>query len=100
MTNGLDHSEAYIILPVSPACIFIAVNTPEMVRRISETDAHTLVKEINAKVVGQAIRYVYDTNDAQLRFVENRLRRSPSPLGRTKSHRRSQGATSDEAVPL
>ena len=75
MTNGLDHSEAYIILPVGPADIFIAVNTPEMVRRISETEPRGLVKEINAKVVGQAVRYVYDTDDAQLRFVENRMRR-------------------------
>ena len=75
MTNGLDHPEAYIILPVGPAEIFVAVNTPEMVRRISETEQRGLVREINAKVVGQAVRFVYDTDDAQLRFVENRLRR-------------------------
>ena len=73
MTNGLDHAEAYIILPVGPTDIFIAVNTPGMVRRIAETEPRGLVKEINAKVVGQAVRYVYETDDAQLRFVEKRL---------------------------
>ena len=78
MTNGLDHPEAYIILPVGPAEIFIAVNTPEMVSRISETKPCGLVREINAKIVGQAVRYVYDTDDAQLRFVENRLLRKPA----------------------
>lgn len=75
MTNGLDHPEAYIILPVGPAEIFVAVNSPEMVGRLSETEPRGLVKDINAKVVGQAVQYVYDTDDAQLQFVENRLRR-------------------------
>jgi hypothetical protein len=84
MTNGLEHPEAYIILPAGPTDIFIAVNTPDMVRRISETEPRGLVKEINAKVVGQAVRYVYDTDDVQLRFVENRLRREPSNPGVAK----------------
>lgn len=75
MTNGIDHPEAYIILPIGPTHIFVAVNTPEMVRRISETEPRGLVKAINTKVVGQAVRYVYNTDDGQLRFVENRLRR-------------------------
>lgn len=75
MTKGIDHPEAYIILPIGPAHIFVAVNTPEMVKRISETEPRGLVKDINTKVVGQAVQYVYDTDDRQLRFVENRLRR-------------------------
>lgn len=75
MTNGIDHPEAYIILPIGPAQIFIAVNTPEMVKRISETEPRGLVEAINTKVVGQAVRYVYDTDDGQLQFVENGLRR-------------------------
>ena len=75
MTNGLDHPEGYIILPVGPAHAFIAVNTPDMVRGIAAREPRGLVKDINAKVVGQAVRYVYDSDDRQLRFVENRLRR-------------------------
>lgn len=75
MTNGINHPEAYIILPIGPAHIFVAVNTPEMVKRISETEPRGLVKDINTKVVGQAVQYVYDTDDRQLRFVANHLRR-------------------------
>lgn len=74
ITNGLDHAEAYIILPVGPTEIFIAVNTAETVGRVSE-EPRRLLKDINTKVVEQAVRYAYDTDDAQLRFVENRLRR-------------------------
>ena len=75
MTNGLDHPEGYIILPVGPAHVFVAVNTPDMVRGIAGREPRGLVKDIDAKVVGQASRYVYDSDDGQLRFVENRLRR-------------------------
>ena len=61
MTNGLDYPEAYIVLPAGPAEMFVAVNTPEIVGWISETEPCGLVRDINAKVIGQAVRYVYDT---------------------------------------
>jgi len=76
MTNGLDHPEAQIILPVGPAQLFIAVNTPEMEEALRTFDPHALLRQMNDKVAIQARRYVYDRDDRQLRFVANRLGRN------------------------
>lgn len=73
MTNGIDHPKGYIILPVGPAQMFVAVNTLEMEQTLRQTDPRKLMRMVNGKVVDQARKYVYGTDDRQLRFVENRL---------------------------
>ena len=73
MTNGLDHPEAQIILPVGPAELFVAVNTAEMEDALRRSDPRALMRQMNHKVTTQARRYVYDGDDRQLRFVDNRL---------------------------
>ncbi len=82
MTNGLNYPEGHIILPISPTRIFVAVNTDEMVDQLRVSDARKLVYDINHRITSQAQKYVYSTDERQLRFIENRLGRGKNGLSR------------------
>lgn len=75
MTNGIDHPEGQIIIPVGHNQVFVAVTTPEMEVVLRAQDGVELIRKINDGCARRAERFVYDTDDRQLRFVENRLRR-------------------------
>lgn len=75
-TNGVNHPEGYIMLPISPTQLFIALNNVEMENRLRYTDSRSLVNRVNNLVTKQAQRFVYSVDERQLRFVENRLGRS------------------------
>jgi hypothetical protein len=83
MTNGLARHDAHIVMPISPTRLFIAVRNRPIADQIVAAPKNDLVRSVNNKVAEQAIDYVYDVDDSQLRFVENRLgKRVPStPLG-------------------
>jgi Protein of unknown function (DUF4238) len=83
MTNGLNQPDAHIALPISPRLLFIASRNQETSNRFRVTPSDELVQMVNNKVAEQAIKYVYGTNDSQLRFVANRLGKKiqSSPLG-------------------
>lgn len=83
MTNGLAKPNDQLLIPISPTQLFILTNSNEVQRLINRWDESDLVRIVNDRVAGQAIKYVYGTNDRQLRFVSNRLgRRFPAtPLG-------------------
>jgi hypothetical protein len=80
MTNGLGRPDANILMPISPTRVFVAAATQETMRKIGDTATRsTFARTINDRVVGQARKYVYGTDDTQLRFVANRLgRKLPS----------------------
>lgn len=73
MTNGLDRSDAHIVLPISPCKLFIATKTEQMLRQITTMEAAESVWASNNKVAEQAYKYVYGVGDSQMRFVANRL---------------------------
>lgn len=75
MTNGVDHPEGYIMLPISPTQLFVAVNNIEMENELRYSDSRKIVDQVNNLVARQAQRFVYSTDERQLRFVENRLGR-------------------------
>jgi hypothetical protein len=79
MTNGIGYPTSYIILPISPWHLFLAVNSVEMEQelRISLADGY-LFEHINHAVVSQAQKYVYATDSSLLAFVEARLRQKPA----------------------
>jgi len=83
MTNGLDRSDAHIVLPISPKMLFIAAKEQQMLHQLASMNADELVHRANEKVAEQAYTYVYGTDDSQLRFVAKRLgkRVRSSPLG-------------------
>lgn len=73
-TDGIKHPEGYVITPVGPTQVFIAVNSAEMAGRIAKTDPRYLVPKLNDTMVRQAVDYVYDTDERQRCFVNNRFR--------------------------
>ncbi len=74
MSNGLAYNDSFLMLPVAPRNVFVAVNTIETEIRIKKLlDEPRFPVFINNAIVSQAQRYVYGQNDGHLRFVENRL---------------------------
>jgi hypothetical protein len=74
MTNGLAGADAHIVMPVSPKHIFIAAKNEKTAGEIHRLARDgTLVLALNDRVVRQARKYVYATDDQQLRFIANRL---------------------------
>jgi uncharacterized protein DUF4238 len=74
MTNGLSDPRAHILMPISPNRVFVAAKTQETLRSIENIAAQSkFVETINDRVASQARKYVYGTDDTQLRFVANRL---------------------------
>jgi hypothetical protein len=82
MTNGLTQDDAHLVMPISPRHLFIAVRNKATAERIAAIDPQILVGSANNKVAEQARKFVYGTDDSQLRFVSNRLGRmvSSTPL--------------------
>ena len=77
-TNGIDRPDGHVALPVGPTQVFVAANSRDIEATLRQTRAGELHARINNMVVRHAIKYVYGTDDRQLRFVENRLaRREP-----------------------
>jgi Protein of unknown function (DUF4238) len=74
MTNGIKYPNSHIVLPISPDRIFFAARTRQIAQEIDilckRSDASARLNDI---IVRQARRFVYSTDDRQLRFVENRL---------------------------
>jgi hypothetical protein len=83
VTNGLIKPSAHIVIPMSPRRLFIAVKEEATFRQIASMSPDELVHTANNKVAEQAHRFVYGSDDSQLRFVANRLgkRVRSSPLG-------------------
>lgn len=74
MTNGIAHPTSHIVMPLSPCHIFIATNTDEEATRLKGLSRNgQIALLLNDKMGRQARKYVYGTDDCQLRFVANRL---------------------------
>ncbi len=81
MTHGLGDQRCVVAFPLSPRIAFFATHDPAQEKRICGHTLEQIAKSLNQSVVGQAHRHVYGASASHLRFVENRLRRSPSPAG-------------------
>jgi hypothetical protein len=74
MTNGLARQDAHLIMPISPDRMFVAAKNQETMRKLDlQGQRGDLVEMLNNRVVCQARKFVYCSNDKQLRFVSNRL---------------------------
>ncbi len=74
MTNGIAHPTSHIVIPLSPVHIFIATNTDDEANRIKAlSKSGEIVRRLNDQIARQARKFVYGSDDRQLRFVENRL---------------------------
>jgi hypothetical protein len=73
MTNGLVKPRDHLALPIGPLSLFVATNTLESENIIKNMNPRELMRQVNDRVVAQSRRFVYGTDDSQLRFVAKRL---------------------------
>ena len=74
-TNGIERADAFVALPISPTHLFLGVHTVDMERNFQAMHPEFFIPRINDWTASRAERFVYGSNDTQLRFVENRLGR-------------------------
>lgn len=73
MPQGLGKPYGHLFMPIAPDCVFVAYQHQTTLEQVRALRPSAFPEFINNRVVRQARRYVWGTNDAQLRFVENRL---------------------------
>jgi Protein of unknown function (DUF4238) len=73
MPEGIGKPHGYLFLPISPYRAFFAFQSKKTFDYVSKRMEPVFSKFINGRVVRQAHTFVWGTDDAQLRFVENRL---------------------------
>jgi Protein of unknown function (DUF4238) len=72
--GGLDDPHCVVAFPLHPRSAFFATGDNESKGGLLSLDPGTIVEQLNDGVVRQAERYVYGRTDADLAFVESRLR--------------------------
>ena len=73
ITLPIGHPNARLFIPVSPKDIFVAANQPDIPREMNDIVPSSIVRWLNDRVARQSRKYVYATDDRQLRFVSKRL---------------------------
>lgn len=66
----LNDERAHIVLPIGPRALFVVAKNEKVVSDIQRYPSDNLVKEVNMRVVAQAKKYVYGTDDTQRSFVQ------------------------------
>lgn len=74
-SNGIAHPEGHIALPLGPRLLFLATNTLETQRQILGQSDERIVRDCNRETLRHAKRFVYSTDERQVRFIDNRLSR-------------------------
>lgn len=73
MTSSLTEPDAFLVLPIGPAKLFVAGDTDLTVRRIVDKPPTQIGRLVNKSTVEHARSYVYGSSDRQLRFVQNHM---------------------------
>ena len=68
-----DNPKAIWMLPLSPACVFVASNSDNVIRRIDSTKPRNIRKIVNHLSIIQAERYVFMIDAENLPLVEKKL---------------------------
>jgi Protein of unknown function (DUF4238) len=74
LSDGLRAPHGHLLMPISPDKVFVAYQsdkTLDLIKAMSQQ--RNFVESLNDRIVRQARRFVYGTDDRQLRFVANRL---------------------------
>ena len=77
MTTTLTEENAYIMLPIGPKALFVAVNDVETQKRIETRDPAERVEVVNRYVAGHAVKYVYARDDSVLAYVRDHMGTQP-----------------------
>ncbi|MBZ9817348.1 DUF4238 domain-containing protein [Mesorhizobium sp. CA7] len=91
-TESMRQRHSHILLPVGPRRLFVAVQNRKHSRWLRSRSQKELVEFVNQRVVGNAHRLVYASDEKQARFILNRLGkdRIPSFLERLQEHRETR----------
>jgi Protein of unknown function (DUF4238) len=73
-------TEPHLAIPISPFHLFIASRSEHVFTEFKQRDHKDLVFQCNNAVVTYAKKYVWGLDNSQLRFVENRLTKTPEPF--------------------
>jgi hypothetical protein len=81
VSNVFAVSAHHLCLPISPEHVFVACATPAAQDQFMRLDPGNVMLVMNDAVARQAHTYVWGTDDAQLRFVKNRMGKGKGPVG-------------------
>ena len=73
ISGNLTERSAFLFFPISPRRLFVAVNNTETEQAIRQRPMKELVEEVNRRVVQQAIKYGYGTDDGEVKFVDENI---------------------------
>lgn len=73
MTEGLDHHDGYILLPIGPTRLFVAATSIDTIRKAEQYSRGSLTKYVNQLVIQHAVRFAYTQRDNCQRFIQNRM---------------------------
>ncbi len=79
MPFGLASEDAYIAVPIGPKMLFVAGRDDALAKRLALSNPIEIVKNVNQAVVQQARKFVWGLDGQQLRFVQNRMSKTPDP---------------------
>lgn len=77
MTTNFGINDAFLLIPIGPRRLFLATRQKSAKKLIEQSDVDALTTKVNTHVVEAANKYVYGTDDSQLRFVQNRMGTKP-----------------------
>lgn len=79
MSDTLGETDAFVMMPLTPTKLFIAVRRMQTMDAIQRLTRDELVAEVNLEVVRNARRFVFAADTAQNRFVLNHFGCSNKP---------------------
>lgn len=76
-SNGLGHRASFLLLPISPQSYFVAAKRAETIEAFRLARPDDVIAGVNHSVCLQAEEFVIGHDEAQTRFIDNRLGGSP-----------------------
>jgi len=97
MIDELNSSEAFVMLPIGPTRLFVAVHSVEMQQRIEAVEPEQHIRSVNGMAVARAMECVYGQDDSLRDFVQEHFgtRRRPSLMDRLIEYRQRLNASAD-----
>lgn len=72
-TDGLAVDDGHLVIPISPRRVFMVAPEQRTFDRFATMTDEEMALQVNRKVVEQAVRFVYATDERQSAFIRNRM---------------------------
>ena len=78
----MKEAKGFIAMPISPAKLFVAVNTRTLLDKFGAQKAADIVRRVNKRVVRCARRFVWASDESQSQFIQDNMSKpmEPAPL--------------------